>query len=162
MPLRVDPKNPSVTVTAFGLKLKTLLQQQPEPFSSWSPNIHTDKHQILLFARTRARHQPADLIRDISASSIYKLCTVATHFIFSFFFLFPRVQYTGAWLSLYLCDGDISSMTWNPSMLSLQHGHTSSPRILMVFGECGEHLGEHRAIQHCIICGNLSTRASPF
>ena len=41
-------------------------------------------------------------------------------------FFFPTAQYTGAWLPLYLCDGDISSMTWGPFMLSLQHNHTSS------------------------------------
>lgn len=53
---------------------------------------------------------------------IYKLCIVATHFLF-----FPRAQYTGAWLPIYLCDGDISCMTWSPFMLSLQQNHTSSP-----------------------------------
>lgn len=78
-------------------KTKTRLQQQPQPFSSWSPcitNTHTDTHQILLFATTCARNQPADLIRDISASSIYKLCTVATH-ISSPFFFFPEYSTQG-------------------------------------------------------------------
>lgn len=84
--------------------------------------IFWQKDTVITYTTTQRAIQSTDLIRGFSASpSIYKLCVVASHFIF-----FPRVQYTGAWLPLYLCDGDISSMTWGPFMLSLQHNHTSS------------------------------------
>lgn len=77
--------------------------------------------QILFTPQQSVPTQSTDLIRGISASpSIYKLCIVATHFIF-----FSWVQHTRAWLPLYLCDGDISSMTWGPFTLSFQHSHTS-------------------------------------
>lgn len=66
--------------------------------------------------------QSTDLIGGTSASSsIYKLCIVATHFIF----YFQSTVHRGM-LKPYLCDGDVSSLTWGPFTLSLQHGHTSS------------------------------------
>lgn len=62
-----------------------------------------DKPQILFTPQHSVPPWFTGLIRSISASpSIYKLCIVAT---------LPRVQCTGAWLPLYLRDGDISSVT---------------------------------------------------